>query len=112
MNLGKHYVALNVKDIEASLRFYEQMGFTADPNCGGVAQKWLMLTHGELTIGLYQDMFPSNILTFNPSDARAVQKHMKARGLHPEKPVDEDGEGPCYFMLQDPDGNQILIDQH
>jgi hypothetical protein len=49
------------------------------------------------------------------------QKTLKARGLTPDPAIpaaDESttggggGGGPAYFMLTDPDGNPILIDQH
>ena len=33
---------------------------------GDAAQNWLILKNGDHTIGLFQDMFERNILTFNP----------------------------------------------
>jgi hypothetical protein len=69
-------------------------------------------------------MFEKNILTFNPgwdrdakplaafADVREIQKALKAKGITPTKPADESTQGPEHFMLVDPDGNEILIDQH
>lgn len=75
-------------------------------------------------IGLFQGMFEDNILTFNPgwdqsaqntdsfTDVRDVQKQLKAHGLELMSEADEASDGPASLMLQDPDGNTILIDQH
>jgi len=68
-------------------------------------------------------MFEKNMLTFNPGwgqnretltdfeDVRALQARFKAAGLEVGDPI-EAGSGPGHFMLTDPDGNPILIDQH
>ncbi len=112
LEFGNHYMALAVKDIAASKEFYEKLGFTTDPNCGGIEQKWLILQHGAVTIGLYQDMFPNNIMTFNPPDARKIQADIKDKGLKIDTEADAGGSGPCHFILTDPDGNTIMFDQH
>lgn len=53
INLGKQYIALAVKDIVKSLDFYQNLGFEADLNCGGVEQKWMILRNGSNMIDLY-----------------------------------------------------------
>ena len=75
-------------------------------------------------IGLFQGMFENNILTFNPgwdenaqildsyNDVREIQKHLKSKGIKMEKEADETTTGPASFVVMDPDGNAILIDQH
>ena len=64
MKLGAFSVSLTVKDIEKSKEFYEKIGFI---QIGGVqAQGWLILRNGDHTIGLFQGMFDSNLMTFNP----------------------------------------------
>ena len=69
-------------------------------------------------------MFDKNILTFNPgwdqdaktldsfTDVRDLQRELKARGIMPQSEADESTTGPASFMVIDPDGNPILIDQH
>jgi catechol 2,3-dioxygenase-like lactoylglutathione lyase family enzyme len=109
MDLGRFSVSLAVRDIKASRAFYEAFGFTRLD--GDVDQGWLMLENGQTKIGLFQGMFPDDLLTFNPPDARAVQAALMDRGVAVEKPV-ADGEGPCSFMVRDPDGRTVLIDQH
>lgn len=122
MQLGNFSVSLVVKDIAASRAFYEALGFTVWG--GDQAQGWLILKNGSTVIGLFQGMFERNILTFNPgwdgdantlpafTDVRDLQRALKAKGVQPITEADETTSGPASFMVEDPDGNQILIDQH
>lgn len=112
-DLGIFSVSLAVKDLKVSLEFYQKLGFEAMEGAGGLEQKWLILQKADTKIGLFQDMFPTNTLTFNPEDARAI--HLKVK--KGEIPVLfsmglENKSGPCTFSIADPDGNPILIDQH
>lgn len=122
MHLGHFSVSLAVKDLSASRVFYEKLGFQV---IGGQAEKnWLILQNGDSTVGLFQGMFERNILTFNPGwnargerlekfdDVRDIQRHVKTRGLAPTTEADESITGPASFMLLDPDGNPVLVDQH
>jgi catechol 2,3-dioxygenase-like lactoylglutathione lyase family enzyme len=122
MRLGNFSISLSVKDLGASRAFYEKLGFTMVG--GDPAQNWIILKNEETKIGLFQGMFPRNMLTFNPGwdsnkatlaefdDVRDIQSALKAKGLMPEPAADESTTGPAFFMLTDPDGNPILIDQH
>ena len=122
MELGAFSVSLAVKDIEASKRFYEKLGFTVF--AGDQAQQWLIMKNGDHAIGLFQGMFEKNILTFNPgwdsnarpleefTDVRELQRRLKERGVALIAEADESSTGPASFMLVDPDGNPILVDQH
>ncbi|WP_308634094.1 VOC family protein [Paenibacillus silvisoli] len=122
MKLGAFSVSLNVKDIQASQSFYEHLGFHVFG--GDIAQKWLILKNENCIIGLFQGMFEKNILTFNPgwsedaenldafTDIRDIQKHLKANGIGMLTEADEATEGPAHFVIEDPDGNRILFDQH
>ena len=74
--------------------------------------------------GLFQGMFDKNILTFNPgwnsdaqplrefTDVRELQRQLKASGVSMITEADESSTGPASFMIADPDGNTILVDQH
>jgi catechol 2,3-dioxygenase-like lactoylglutathione lyase family enzyme len=122
MQLGAFSVSLAVKDINASKSFYEKLGFTVFG--GDIDQNWLIMKNGNHVIGLFQGMFENNILTFNPgwdqdsntlasfTDVRDLQKELKARGLSFESEADEATSGPASFVIMDPDGNPILVDQH
>lgn len=122
MQLGAFSVSLAVKDLDASRRFYEVLGFSAFG--GNASQGWLILRNGDHVIGLFQGMFEKNILTFNPgwdqgaqplttfTDVRELQRRFRAAGLRLDGEADETTNGPAHLMLSDPDGNTILIDQH
>jgi catechol 2,3-dioxygenase-like lactoylglutathione lyase family enzyme len=123
MELGNFSVSLAVKDIEASKRFYEQLGFTVFG--GNQTQNWLIMKNGNHAIvGLFQGMFEKNILTFNPgwdsnaepvasfTDVRDLQRQLKAQGVQLQTEADENTTGPASFIVVDPDGNPILVDQH
>lgn len=122
MNLGAFSVSLAVKDIHASQAFYEKLGFS---KFGGSAEHgWLILKNGDHIIGLFQGMFERNILTFNPgwdqnaqklaafTDVRELQKQLKAQGVPFSTEADESTTGPASFVVTDPDGNPVLVDQH
>ena len=122
MKLGAFSISLAVKDIAASKAFYEKLGFTAF--MGNIDQNWLIMRNGDHVIGLFQGMFPDNILTFNPgwdqntnalasfTDVRDLQRDLKGKGITFATEADETTTGPASFMITDPDGNTILFDQH
>ena len=122
MDLGAFSVSLAVKDLEASRKFYEKLGFK--PFAGDPTQNWLILKNGSHVIGLFQGMFEKNILTFNPgwdqsaqkvasfTDVRELQRRLRAAGVTPVQEADESTTGPASFIVADPDGNTILVDQH
>ena len=122
MELGAFSVSLAVKNIHASKAFYQKLGFT---DFGGdITQNWLIMKNGDTVIGLFQGMFDKNILTFNPgwdnnannlevfTDIRELQKQLKEQNVALDSEADESTTGPASIMLSDPDGNQILVDQH
>lgn len=122
MKLGAFSVSLNVKDIEASKKFYETLGFTV--SVGDQKMNYLIMKNGSTLIGLFQGMFEGNILTFNPGwdenattlqefeDIRVIQRKLKAGGIKLEIEADEKATGPASLTIKDPDGNVILLDQH
>jgi lactoylglutathione lyase len=122
MNLGAFSISLAVKNLEASRIFYEKLGFKVF--AGDASQNWLILKNGDHAIGLFQGMFEKNILTFNPgwdsnahkldvfTDVRDLQRQLKAKGVAIQTEADETSTGPASFMVVDPDGNPVLIDQH
>ena len=122
MKLGAFSISLSVKDLKASKAFYETLGFGVLG--GSLDQKYLIMKNDKALVGLFQGMFEGNILTFNPGwdenanevdsfdDIREIQKQLKSGGIHLTSEADETTQGPASFMLNDPDGNVILIDQH
>lgn len=122
MELGAFSISLTVKDIEASRVFYEKFGFEVFG--GDASQNWLIMKNGNCVIGLFQEIFEKNMLTFNPgwdsdaqeldgyTDVRELQRQLKAQGIELVSEADESTTGPASFMVVDPDGNPILFDQH
>lgn len=64
------------------------------------------------------------MLTFNPgwdqdaqkldtfTDVRELQRQLKAQGMEFASAADESTTGPASFVVMDPDGNPIFVDQH
>lgn len=122
MKLGAFSISLAVKDIKASKSFYETLGFSVF--AGDIERNYLIMKNGNALVGLFQGMFENNILTFNPGwdenanslqnfdDVRDIQKTLKSAGIKLESEADENSSGPASFVVLDPDGNPVLIDQH
>ncbi|MEO0988138.1 MAG: VOC family protein [Cyanobacteria bacterium J06639_14] len=122
MDLGAFSISLTVKDLEASKAFYEKLGFVALG--GDCDQGWTILKNGDHVIGLFQGMFEKNMLTFNPgwsqaaenldafTDVRELKTRLQAAGIEILNDETSSASGPGSFVIQDPDGNPILIDQH
>ena len=122
MRLGVLSVSLSVKDIHASKAFYENLGFSVF--AGDIEKNYLILKNEDSIIGLFQGMFENNIITFNPGwdananklndfdDVRTIQRHLKDKGIQLEHEADATTSGPASFVVLDPDGNTVLIDQH
>jgi len=122
MKLGNFSISLAVKDIRKSKAFYEKLGFR---KVGGkIEQNWLVLQNDRTTVGLFQGMFPKNMLTFNPGwnhnketlkgfmDVREIQARLEQSGIKITTRADVTTKGPASFVIVDPDGNPILFDQH
>ena len=122
MNLGCFSISLAVRDLQKSKEFYEKIGF--EVYAGDESHNFLIMKNGETNIGLFQDMFEKNILTFNPgwnqhaenidsfTDVRDLKKDFESKGIDIVQDSISSESGPSSFSIADPDGNQILIDQH
>ncbi len=122
MKLGAFSISLSVKDINKSKAFYENLGF--EVYAGDIEKKYLIMKNETSLVGLFQGMFENNIMTFNPGwdssankldkfdDVRNIQKQLKQKDIKLETEADENTAGPASFVVMDPDGNAILIDQH
>lgn len=119
--LGNFSVSLAVKDLEASRAFYQKLGFQA---VGGDGKRFQILRNGTAIVGLFQGMFERNTLTFNPgwdaacntlkeyTDVRVLLERVKSAGIQPVMVSDAAAKGPASFIVVDPDGNPVLVDQH
>ncbi len=122
MKLGAFSMSLAVKDLAVSRSFYEKLGF--EVFAGSPEQHYLIMKNGDSLVGLFQGMFEGNILTFNPGwdqqaqklsefdDVREINRRVKQEGIATLQESLKETSGPGSFVVQDPDGNYILIDQH
>ena len=108
MNLGTFSMSLNVQDLQASREFYEKLGFETLGDYS--EQGWIMMRSPTLTLGLFGGHIKKNTLTFNPGWDENAQ--LKEKGVEFFREADETTEGPEHFVIMDPDGNPILVDQH
>jgi predicted enzyme related to lactoylglutathione lyase len=121
-SLGAFSMSLSVKDLKVSKEFYEKLGYSSFG--GDESMNYLIMKNGNSLIGLFQGMFEGNILTFNPgwdenakdisefTDIRNIYQDLASQGIQFDKDVEGTPSGPASFMLTDPDGNLILVDQH
>jgi lactoylglutathione lyase len=122
LKVGAFSMSLNVKDLNASITFYESLGFKL---LGGArSQNYVVLKNEHTIIGLFQGMFTENMLTFNPgwddnakniktfNDIREIHQLLKDKGSSFVTDLTGDEAGPAYFIVKDPDGNLVLFDQH
>lgn len=122
MKLGAFSISLAVKNLKVSKAFYENLGFSIF--AGSLEQNYLIMKNESTLIGLFQGMFKNNILTFNPGwdqdantlsdfdDVRVIQEHLKSKDVTFASEIDAPDSGPASFVVLDPDGNAILVDQH
>lgn len=122
MELGNFSVSLSVADLDASIAFYESIGlrFAVDRR----DQRWVVMANETARIGLFEGIFEGNLMTFNPgwdgdgqpvtdfTDVRDIQRAVHERGITTSGEIEPGSSGPAYFMVTDPDGNVILVDQH
>lgn len=122
MQLGAFSLSLTVSDLARSREFYGHLGF--EP-IGGDGQTYSIVQNGPTIIGLFQGMFEKNMLTFNPgwdgphqnapsfSDVRELRKQLAEAGIEAvDSNTADSPSGPAYFIVVDPDGNPVLVDQH
>ena len=131
LDLGCFSVSLQVSDLDASIAFYEKLGFTA---LGG-GDDYRMMGNGTTLLGLFALHIQETILTFNPglaqdyvrdaiesggdglpdpvpgfTDVRVIEQRLEAAGVDLEATTETD-EGPAHIILRDPDGHLIMVDQ-
>lgn len=120
-SLGAFSISLPVADLAASITFYEKLGFTA---MGGAEDSWIIMVNGAATIGLFHGMFDKPMLTFNPgwaqdateltefTDIRQVRDAVGPDASTSSDTTADSESGPASFVVIDPDGNPVMIDQH
>ena len=96
MKLGTFSLSLSVKNLAVSKAFYEKLGFTKFH--GDESQNWLIMKNEDTAIGLFQGMFPKNMMTFNPGwdgDAQPLDEFDDVREI---QQMLKDAEVECCVM--------------
>jgi len=125
MQLGAFSISLPVQDLARSRAFYEGLGFTVTG--GAEEQNYLILVNGTTIIGLFKGMFDKPMLTFNPglgqdcqptdsfTDVRDIHAAVTSNAATKDAPITDtanlDTDGPAHFVMEDPDGKPVMVDQ-
>lgn len=109
MRLGRLDYCLSVKDINISFKFYSKLDFQIVE--GKLEENWLVIEHGNLRLGLYQDGQGETTLNFRGANVNAISKLLidSKVGVETSK-IFENGTGS--INLKDPDGYRIFFDTH
>lgn len=122
MDAGIFSISLSVSNLKASKEFYEKLGFKTFS--GSIDTDILYLKKGNSVLKLLQDgILDGNFMTLNPDWTDALQTKSKLEDfdvikselikqgimIEPENHLQE-LEGNSFIIL-DPDGNKILIEQ-
>ena len=108
LNIGWHDICLKTRDINASKRFYEALGFTVNQDTDG----WVQLSNGDLSISL-MTFLGENWLNFRGGDINQIKSHLDKLDIQTEGRVEtylEDGETGTHWQTKDPDGNVLYFD--
>jgi catechol 2,3-dioxygenase-like lactoylglutathione lyase family enzyme len=107
VELGRLDLCLNIKDIHESVSFYKKMGLEEVE--GDINENWLILTHGNLRLGLYHGYGEGITLNFRGARINQIAQLLNEKGYLTKKEViKEDGCGS--ILLDDPDGYALFFD--
>lgn len=109
LDLGRfHEISVSTADLDASLRFYEMLGFAR----GSIGDAWphpyAVVTLGSLVLGLHQYKFPSPSFTTVHADIPGTLQVYRTAGAV----IAFSKTGPdCFneFGLRDPAGHMITL---
>ena len=107
MDLGEFYPCLNVRDLEASIQFYETIGFRLIED--GRAENWAVLQHNNMAVALYQGHIRENLINFRGGDIREIGEALADKGIEFSMPPTEHDDGSWNAEIRDPDGNAIFF---
>lgn len=106
-DLGEFYPCLNVQDLEASVAFYQKLGFTITNDQR--QDNWAVLQHNNMALCLFQGHIVENLINFRGGDIKSIVKKASAEGLTFDKPAAQESDGSWSAEVRDPDGNVIYF---
>lgn len=109
LDLGRfHEISVSTRDLDASLRFYELMGFARGSVDAVWPHRYAVVTLGGVTIGLHEYKFPSPSFTTVHADIEGTLAAYREAGAV----IAFAKTGPdCFneFGLRDPAGHMITL---
>lgn len=105
--LGKLFVCLAVEDLQASVDFYQKLGFSMTG--GNLAENWAILADGENELHLFEGHLQSNALNFRGGEVFEIAKSLKEQGLEMASDAVTEDDGSDGAWIRDPDGNEIYF---
>lgn len=109
MKLGRLDYCLSIKDIKKSFDFYSKLDFQIVE--GKVEENWVVVEHGNLRLGLYQDERTGSTLNFRGANMLKVAELIKELGISPVRSKYYD-DGTGSITIKDPDGYVLFFDTH
>jgi catechol 2,3-dioxygenase-like lactoylglutathione lyase family enzyme len=107
MDLGEHFPCLNVKDLAASIAFYEKLDFELIGDHR--ADAWAIMQHNNMVLCLFQGHIDENLINFRGGDIEAISDELEARGIELAMPAELHPDGSWSAEVRDPDGNSIFF---
>jgi len=108
--LGAMYLCLNVKNLAASMSFYEKLGFARIG--GDPAENWAVMECEGNQLHLFQGHILVNLINFRGGNPFRIEKHLEAAGLTMSKAALTEDDGSDAAEILDPDGNVIYFNTH
>jgi lactoylglutathione lyase len=107
LGLGCFQLCLLVSSLEASSRFYADLGFEVKE--GGQDQGFIVLRREDCEVGLFTENIEAPVLNFRGGNTTAIARRLTELGLELNmNRTNEDGSGSV--MVKDPDGNILFFD--
>ena len=106
MHLGHLDICLSVKDMKASVAFYQGLGFELTD--GNPEDGYAIVVKDGTRLGLYAHEEP-NMLNFRGANLYDVVTYLRSNGMSDIPEVEEEPDGSTGFQISDPDGNLIYF---
>lgn len=110
LDVGWLELCLNVRDLKASIAFYEKLGFF--PAFGDLDEGWVVMESELSVIGLYEGHIGQNMLNFRGGDIQKIADTLGSKGLKLKSDVKMEEDGSLGCTIEDPDGNLIYFNTH
>lgn len=106
-DLGRFELCIGVKDLEASIAFYQKLGFAIEHDKREM--KYVGLRGHGLILALYGGYFEGVMLNFRGGDVFAIAKALEAAGVTFDTKAHTESDGSNGAIANDPDGIPVYF---